>query len=199
MKILLASLVLAFSVSSYAEGCNKASWVFPPKLEDKTLTLRIKGTCTLDKIGNFESLKDHYVKQVSLNSDVVQVHSTNENSTVDGLKATEIDSTIDQKAEEDEMTVRYVTKVGTDGTARLVFDQDSKKFVKTKGNTKYLTRLYTNINVKKGPNGVVIEMVQETKITHPMISWGMDQAMEGVQKGFKQTLQDTFQDISVNF
>ena len=202
MKILLSSLLAMLSINAFAEGCKNPDWVFAPKMENKILILRIMGHCTLDKKGNFETLKDHFVKKVSLNSEVVQVHSTNENSMVEDLKATEIDSTIDQKAEDDDMVIRYITKVGTDGHDLLIFDQDSKEMVKATGHAKFVTKLYNHISVKTSPNGVVIEMIQETRIKKPGFapeSIFVSEASKGIKKGFEEALKDTFQDISVNF
>jgi hypothetical protein len=202
MKILLSSLLAMLSINAFAEGCNNPDWVFAPKMENKILILQIKGTCTLDKKGNFENLKDFYVKKVSLNSEVVQVHATNQGSMIEELKATEVDSTIDQKAEDDDMVIRYITKVGTDGHDLLVFDQDSKEMVKATGNAKFVTKLYNHISVKTSPNGVVIEMIQETRIKKPGFapeSIFVREASKGIKTGFEQALKETFQDISVNF
>jgi hypothetical protein len=202
MKILLSSLFLMLSIGVYAEGCNTPEWVSPPRMESKILILRIKTTCTLDKMGNFESLKDFFVKQVTQNSNVAQVFSTNENGSVENLPATEVDSAIDQKAEDDDLTIRYITKVGTNGSDTLVFDQESKQFLKATGNAKYVTKLYTNINLKNAQNGAVIEMVQETRIRKPSFApEGMfiSEASKGIKKGFNEFIKDTFQEISVNF
>ncbi len=202
MKILVSTLFFLLSINSFAEGCNTPDWVFPPRMESKILILKIKSTCTLNKIGNYESLKDFFVKQVTLNSTVAQVFSTNENSTLESMPATEVDSTIDQKAEDDDMSIRYITKIGTNKSNLLIFDQDSKQFVKATGNSKFVTKLYTNINVKNAQNGVVIEMVQETRIKKPSFApEGMfiSEASKGIKKGFGEFLKQTYQDISLNF
>jgi hypothetical protein len=201
MKILLTSLLLTLSINLYAEGCNNPDWVFPPKMEGKVLVLRIKGTCTLDRIGTFNSLRDHFVKNVTQNSEVVKVHQINENTTLGNLPATDIDSTLDLKNKDGNMTVRFLTKVGTDGQDHFIYDQDSKEFVKASGNAKYVRRLYFNYDVKTSGGGVVIEVVQETKIQSPGMfeSIFIKEATKAVKNTFVTDLPRITKEISDNF
>lgn len=201
MKIFLTSIFLALSINAYAEGCSTPDWVFPPKMENKVLTLRIKGTCTLNRIGTFNSLRDHFVKNVTQNSEVVKVHQMNENTTLGNLPATDIDSTIDLKNKDGNMTVRFLTKVGTDGQDHFIYDQDSKEFVKASGNAKYVRRLYFNYDVKTSGGGVVIEIVQETQIQSPGMfeSIFIKEATKAVKNTFATDLIKTYNEISNNF
>lgn len=201
MKFLLASLFLALSINSYADGCNTPDWVFPPKMEGKVLTLRIKGTCTLDRIGTFNSLRDHFVKNVTKNPEVTKVHQINDNTMLGNLPATDIDSTLELKNNDGDMTVRFLTKIGTDGQDRFAYEQDSKEIVKAKGNAKYVRRLYFNYDVKTSGGGVVIEIVQETKIQSPGMfeSIFIKEASKAVKSGFTENLPKTLKEISDNF
>lgn len=194
-------MFLALSINAYAEGCNTPDWVFAPKMEDKVLTLRIKGTCTLDRIGTFNSLRDHFVKNVTQKPEVIKVHQMNENTTLGNLPATEIDSTLDLKNKDGNMTVRFLTKVGTDSQDHFVYDQDSKEIVKASGNAKYVRRLYFNYEVKTSGGGVVMEIVQETKIQSPGMfeSIFIKEASKAVKTGFTADLPKIFKEISDNF
>lgn len=201
MKFLLASMFLALSINTYAGGCNNPDWVFAPKMENKVLILRIKGTCTLERIGTFNTLMDHFVKKVSQNPEVVTVHQVNENTTLANLPATEVDSTIDLKNKDGDMTVRFLTKVGTDGQDHFIYDQDTKEIVKASGNAKYVRRLSFNYDVKTSGNGVVMEIIQETRIQSPGMfeSIFIKEASKAVKAGFTTDLPKIFKEISDNF
>jgi hypothetical protein len=127
MKFLLASLLLTLSINLYADGCNSPDWVFAPKMEGKVLILRIKGTCTLNRIGTFNSLRDHFVKNVT-KTQVVKVHQMNENNIGIFLLPKSIPHL--SKNDDGDMTVRFLTKVGTDGQDHFVYDQILKKLLK---------------------------------------------------------------------
>jgi hypothetical protein len=173
-------------------------------MDENILTLRIKGTCVLEKNGSFENLKDHFLKKVTEGPQVVKVYQTNPDIRIEDLPGTEVDSSINLKSsseDDGEMTVRFLTKIGTNNANLLIYDQDSKSIENASGNAEYVRKLYFNYKVSSYENGLKIDVVQETRLEKPGIApedMFIEEASKSIQKSFEASLKEINQEVSEN-